>query len=81
MSWQRRGLLGFGRVRGGAGSRDPDRSHFPGGSADVSGVYPADRVRLRLLQAVRKERQMNIVVWKSPKALSGILRKLFHVKA
>ena len=23
---------------------------------------------------------MNIVVWKSPKALRGILRKLFHIK-
>lgn len=23
---------------------------------------------------------MQIVVWKSPKALSGILRKLFHIK-
>jgi len=24
---------------------------------------------------------MQIVVWKSPKALSGILRRLFHIKA
>jgi hypothetical protein len=30
---------------------------------------------------VRKEPEMNIVVWKSPKALRGILKKLFGVKA
>jgi len=24
---------------------------------------------------------MKIVVWKSPKALSGILRRLFHIQA
>jgi hypothetical protein len=40
-------------------------------------------VRLRLLQALAEKGavSMNIVVWKSPKALRGILRRLFGVKA
>ena len=52
VSWRRR-LLDPGRVRGGAGRRDPHRGHFPGGGAAVSGGLPADRVRLRLLSAVK----------------------------
>jgi len=36
-------------------------------------------MRLRLLPAVKGGTSMNIVVWKSPKALRGILRKLFRV--
>ena len=53
---------------------------FPVGAADVSGGVPADRVRLRLLPALERSAvTMRIVVWKSPKALSGILRKLFRI--
>ena len=52
VSWWRR-LLDPGRLRGGAGSRYPDRGNFPGGGAAVSGGLPADRVRLRLLSAVK----------------------------
>ena len=29
----------------------------------------------------RKERGMNIVVWKAPKAMRGLLRKLFRIQA
>jgi len=39
-------------------------------------------MRMRLLSALGKESvPMNIVVWKSPKALRGILRKLFGITA
>ena len=51
---KRRKLLGSGRVRGGAGRRNPNRGDFPGRRAAVSGGLFADRVRLRLLQTLRK---------------------------
>ena len=38
-------------------------------------------VWLCLLPAIERSGCMNIVVWKSPKALRGILRKLFRIKA
>ena len=47
-------MLDTGRLCGGAGGRDPDCGDLPGGAADVSGGIPADRVRLRLLQTLRK---------------------------
>ena len=74
-------MLAFGRLCGGAGSRDSDRGNFSGGRADVSGSSAADCLRLCLLPALERRRCMNIVVWKSPKALRGILRKLFRIKA
>lgn len=59
------------------------RQFFPGGSSVVPGGIRTHRVRLRLLQALAEKGavSMNIVVWKSPKALRGILRRLFGVKA
>lgn len=58
-------------------------ANFPGGSSVVPGGIRTHRVRLRLLQALAEKGavSMNIVVWKSPKALRGILRRLFGVKA
>ena len=78
-----RRLLAAGDLRGGAGRGHSDRGHLSGGRADVSGGGAADCLRLGLLPAVveRGGEGMNIVVWKSPKALRGILRKLFRVKA
>ena len=76
-------MLDTGRLCGGAGGRDPDCGDLSGRGADVFGGGPADCVRLRLLQALAEKGavSMNIVVWKSPKALRGILRRLFGVKA
>ena len=68
------------RFRGGAGGRDFDRGDFSCGCADVPGGLCADRLRPCLLQAVERSMDMNIVVWKSPKALRGILRRLFKIK-
>lgn len=61
--------------------RDFDRGHFPYGSTAVFGCIFTDRMRLRLLQAVTQkgENVMNIVVWKSPRALQGLLRRLFRL--
>ena len=82
VSWQRgRRLLDTGRLRGGAGRGHPHCRHFSRGGAAVPGGVFADRVRLRLLQALERSCHMNIVVWKSPKALRGILRRLFKIKA
>ena len=76
-----------------AGSRYSDYRDFSGGGAAVPSGLSADRLRLCVLPAVTKavfdrrmiiikrRRHMNIVVWKSPKMLRGILRKLFKVKA
>ena len=65
----------------GIGSRNPDRGHFSGGGSAVSGGVFADCVRLCLLPALERSMAMNIVVWKSPKCLRGILRKLFRVRS
>lgn len=78
--WKRR-LLDFGNLRSGAGGRHFDRRYFSHRVFNVSGGVFTDRMRLCLLPALERRRNMNIVVWKSPKALRGILRKLFHVKA
>ena len=51
---KRRKLLDAGRVRGGVGCWNPDRGNLSGGRAAVSGGLFADRVRLRLLQTLRK---------------------------
>lgn len=67
-------LLGIFAVALGAGILIT--ANFSGGSSVVSGSVRTDRVRLRLLQALAEKGaiSMNIVVWKSPKALRGILR-------
>lgn len=72
--------MDFGNLRGGAGGWDSNCRHLSCGLFDVPGSCLADRLRNRLLQAIGKEIYMNIVVWKSPKALRGILRRLFKVK-
>ena len=60
---------------------DPYRGHLSGGGAAVSGRVPSHRLRLRLLPTPLKgEGSMRIVVWKSPKALRGLLRRLFRVE-
>ena len=83
VSWKGRRLLAAGYVRSGSGGRNPHYGNFPGGSSVVPGGIRTHRVRLRLLQALAEKGavSMNIVVWKSPKALRGILRRLFGVKA
>ena len=70
-----------GSFRRGPGCGNFDCRSVSGGCADVPGCVFADRLRLRLLPALRTERRrhMNIVVWKSPKMLRGILKKIFKV--
>ena len=75
-----------GNLCGRAGRGHSDCRHFPGWTGFIlCGVF-ADRVRLGMRQpelsgrAANKEESMSIVVWKSPKALRGILRMLFRVK-
>ena len=51
------------------------------GTVDVPGGNIADRQRLCLLEAVERRGVMNIVVWKAPKAMRGLLRKLFRIQA
>ena len=48
---------------------------------DVPGGNIADCQRLCLLEAVERRGVMNIVVWKAPKAMRGLLRKLFRIQA
>ena len=61
--------------------RHPHRGHFSNGTVDVPGGNIADRQRLCLLEAVERRGVMNIVVWKAPKAMRGLLRKLFRIQA
>jgi hypothetical protein len=73
-----------GDLRGGIRRRDSDRGDLPGGRTAVCGRVPFDRLRLCLLQILNIGKEyptMQIVIWKSPKALSGILRRLFKIKA
>ena len=63
------------------GGRHPHRGHFSNGTVDVPGGNIADRQRLCLLEAVERRGVMNIVVWKAPKAMRGLLRKLFRIQA
>ncbi len=53
---ERRRMLDPGNLRGGAGGRDPDCGDLSGGGADVPGGVSADRVRLRLLQALERSK-------------------------
>ena len=79
-----------GHLRGGAGGRHPDRGHLSGGGADVSGRVSSHLLRHRLpaqiLILVEKGmnigrgKSMKIVIWKSPKVLSSLLRRVFGVK-
>ena len=79
----REGLLGHWRLRHCVGSRNHDRGDLSGGSAVVFGSVPFDCLRDQLLQAVLRREGgafMQIVIWKSPKALRGILRRFFKIK-
>ena len=79
-----------GTVRAGAGAGHFCRGRFSGGGADVSGRVSSHLLRHRLpaqiLTLVEKGmnigrgKSMKIVVWKSPKVLSSLLRRVFGVR-
>lgn len=46
---------------------------------DVFGSIPADRVRDRMHEKMKGEWQMKVVIWKSPKALRGLLKRFFKI--
>ena len=71
-------LVLSGHLRAGAGTGDLYRCHFPGGLSDVSGRVASGRLRLGLYP--EEVSGLKIVVWKSPKALCGVLRLLFGIK-
>lgn len=77
----RRGNCGAGhrRVRTGPGAGDPDRRHLPGWCADVPGGVSADRLRDRMLKG-REVTTMKIVIWKAPRCLRGLLRRMFGIR-
>ncbi|MBE7002931.1 MAG: stage V sporulation protein SpoVM [Ruminococcaceae bacterium] len=62
------------------GSGDRDRCDFSRGLYHVSRCVPSHILRDRPDQTAIGGETMKIVVWKSPKALSGILRRLFGIK-
>ena len=72
----------FGDLCSGAGGRDSDFCNFPGGCTAVSRGISVDCLRMCLLQILKMEGGlvMQIVVWKSPKALGGLLRRIFKIK-
>ena len=63
-----------------AGDRNSDHGNLSGGGAPVSGCVFADRVRLHLPAQIGRRDSMKIVVLKSPRMLSGLLRKIFGMK-
>ena len=79
-----------GCLRAGAGARYFHCGCFSGGGADVSGRVSSHLLRHRLpaqiLTLVEKGmnigrgKSMKIVVWKSPKGLSSLLRRVFGVR-
>lgn len=82
-----------GNLRGGVRGRYPYRSDIPCRAVDVPDGVSVDCLRLRLLSAavrhdgnapekrgVKGAVSVNIVVWKAPKGLHGILRRLFGMK-
>ena len=71
-------LVLSGHLRAGAGTGDLHCCHFPGGLSDVSGRVASRRLRLGLYP--EEVSGLKIVVWKSPKALCGVLRLLFGIK-
>ena len=91
----RRRLLAGG-MRGGAGPWNFDRGHLSNGLSAVYRRVSSDRLReflpatlietFRMARFVPREdcmkgvRLMKIVVWKSPKALCGLLRRMFGIK-
>ena len=70
-----------GAVCIGAGARHFYHGCFSGWGADVSGRVSSHRLRHRLFaQILGRDSEMKIVVWKSPKALSALLRCVFGVR-
>ncbi|MBQ9460182.1 MAG: stage V sporulation protein SpoVM [Oscillospiraceae bacterium] len=64
----------------GAWSRHCNRRDFSGVLFDVFGCVPSYILRDRAAKKTIGGESMKIVVWKSPRALSGILRLLFGIK-
>ena len=71
-------LVLSGHLCAGTGAGDLHRCHFSGGLSDVFGRVASRRLRLGLYPEEVSE--LKIVVWKSPKALCGVLRLLFGIK-
>ena len=46
----------------------------------IAAIFPTGLL-MCLLEAVERRGVMNIVVWKAPKAMRGLLRKLFRIQA
>ena len=69
-----------GTVRTGAGARHFCRGRISGGCANVSGRVSSHLLRHRLFAQILGGMDMKIVVWKSPKMLSALLRRVFGVK-
>ena len=49
------------------------------GIADVPGGVSADRLRDRMLKG-REVKTMKIVIWKAPRCLRGLLRRMFGIR-
>jgi len=64
-------------LRSGAGTVDPDRCDLSGRVFDVPDRFSAHFLRDRLFQEVRA---VKIVVWRSPKVLGALLRRLFGIR-
>lgn len=61
------------------GNWDNDYCYLPGRSSVVYHSHASDRVRMPEYEALRGGIELKVVVWKSPKFLRGILKRLFHV--
>ena len=46
----------------------------------IAAIFPTGLLMF-LVEAVERRGVMNIVVWKAPKAMRGLLRKLFRIQA
>ena len=71
-------LVLFGHLRAGTWAGDLHRRHLSSGLSDVSGRVASRRLRLGLYS--EEVSGLRIVVWRSPKALCGVLRLLFGIK-
>ena len=66
-------------LRAGIGTGHPDRGRLSCGVSDVSGGVSADRLRDRMLKG-REVTTMKIVIWKAPRCLRGLLRRMFGIR-
>jgi len=69
-----------GAVCIGAGARHFYRGCFSGWGADVSGRISSHSLWAWLFAQILGGKSMKIIVWKSPKALSSLLRRMFGVR-